>query len=673
MNKENPFTLTTDDPNFKFQGFYRGWVIDDEDPRDIGRIKVRVPGVYREEVNDEDIPWALPATGLYRGGGNNAKPEMATDLDQDGMRTGYNVTGTGGMFTVPSRGNHVWIFFDMGNHMNPHYFAMAPGEDDWLTQKQTVKDKIEKKIKQIKKTKDKFTPDSGPKGYDGVDWADGVHQNSRQDITSGGEITPYEKGKKTTTKNFDLGGTEIDGGKYKERALNTTNADEQGKGSDNMGGPSDAKYQREFGTFIGMDVKPLFDKEEQKINRSPKPEDNSPHGYDKKWKYDDAEENGRNVNRYITSFLTEGGTTIVVDNREGQENFYLIHKNYMENIDQEGSRKVYIGRNDPNDKEVRHGTDDERNRGVEGDIRSNDELLVDGDKKIHVLGNFVTYVKGNALYQVDKNMQIDVNDTCGFRIKRGDFDIVLNGNEDASRNEDSDREDAKTKQYGDLNIDVQDGHMEVHVKKNVNMHVEGQVNLRVDGDMRTHVLQSYHLHVEGDYDEFIEGNKYTTVQKNVEERYNFGGGSHRKTYIQGSEYKDVLGSKHLKVTGTKFTNIGGTENTTSAYLKVGNAADFTGIVRAPNFHTPVHGHNEHIHPQNSGNHYGGGTVTSPGIQGAQSPGGPSSPSSGQNSGGGTSPDSNPSPVHVTTGVPSNTSSTNKTIKAKRRHDKRKHK
>jgi hypothetical protein len=669
MNSTNPFKLTDQDSGFKFDGFYRGWVVDDEDPRDIGRIKIRVPGVYREEVSDEDIPWALPATGIYRSGGNNARPEMAADLSQDEIRTGFNVTGTGGMFSVPNRGNHVWVFFDMGNHMNPHYFAMAPGEDDWLTQKQTVKDKIEKKIKQIQVTKDKFVPDSGVKGYDGVDWADGVHQNSRQDVTSGGQKTPYKKGASDTSRNADSGSSEIKGGQYLDRILNIDNADDQGKESGNMGGPADETTFREFGTFIGMDVKPLFDKEERRIDRSQKP-----HKYDKDWKYDDAEENGRNVNRYITSFLTEGGTTIVVDNREGQENFYLIHKNYMENIDQDGSRKVYIGRNTPDDPEVRYGTDDERNRGVGDEERSTDELLVDGDKKIHVLGNFATYVKGNVLTQCDKNMQIDVNDTCGFRIKKGDFDIVLNGDDSSHRDNDhDDREPAKTKQYGDLNIDVQDGHMEVHVKKNVNMHVEGQVNLLVDGDMRTHVKQSYHLHVEGDYDEFIEGNKYTTVEKNVEERYNFGGGSHRKTYIKGNELKDVLGSKHLKVTGTKFTNIGGTENTTSAYLNVGNAADFMGIIRCPNLHTPVHGHNEHIHPQNSGNHFGGGTVTSPGIVGPQSPTPPSQPQSGKNDGGGTSPDSDPSPIHDTVGVPSNPVKTNYTIKAKRRHDKREEK
>jgi hypothetical protein len=665
----NPFKLTDKDPNFKFDGFYRGWVIDDEDPRDIGRIKIRVPGVYREEVSDEDIPWALPATGLYRSGGNNARPEMSTDLSPDEMRTAYNVTGTGGMFTVPNRGNHVWVFFDMGNHMNPHYFAMAPGEDDWLTQKQTVKDKILKKIKQIKTTKDKFTPDSGVKGYDGVDWADGVHQNSRQNVTSGGQKTPYKKGDDSAKRNADEGNSEIKGGEYGDRSLNIDNKDLQGKNSKNMGGPSDDTTVREFGTFIGMDIKPLFDNEEDRIDRS-----QAPHAYDKDWKYDDAKENGRNVNRYITSFLTEGGTTIVVDNREGQENFYLIHKNYIENIDQEGSRKVYIGRNTPNDPEVRYGTDDERNRGIGDGERCNDELLVDGDKKIHVLGNFVTYVKGNAFYQVDKNMQIDVNDSCGFRIKKGDFDIVLHGHDKSDRDNGHDvREPAKTKQYGDLNIDVQDGHMEVHVKKNVNMHVEGQVNLRVDGDMRTHVKQSYHLHVEGDYNEFVEGNKYTTVQKNVEERYNFGGGAHKKTYIDGDEYKEVLKSKHLKVSKTKFSNIGETENTTSAYLIVGNPADFTGIVRAPNFHTPQHGFNEHIHTQNSGNHFGGGVVTSPGKVGAQSPNSPSNASTALNSGGGEEPDTNPKPVNSTVGVPSNVVKTNFTIKAKRRHDKRKEK
>jgi hypothetical protein len=72
-----------------------------------------------------------------------------------------------------------------------------------------------------------------------------------------------------------------------------------------------------------LDVKPLFDKEENsgRIDRS-KDKDN-PHYLDPDDKMDDATETQRYINIFISSFTTIGGTTIVIDNREGQENFYL--------------------------------------------------------------------------------------------------------------------------------------------------------------------------------------------------------------------------------------------------------------------------------------------------------------------------------------------------------------
>jgi hypothetical protein len=655
MTTEEQIIKGTDkSPEYKYFGNYRALVVDDEDPRDIGRVKVRVMGVHREDVPDEDLPWALPALGLSRSGGENMKPSMSTDLTQKQLATAFNDTGTGGKYVVPARGNHVWIFFDMGNHHYPQYFAMVPGEKDWLTQKQYVKDKINNKIKQIATLKNKFSPVNGTVNQTGDDWADGAAVNARQTVTSDGELAPYGKGRTSISNNSSVGNpdqNDFKGGKYVPRGLNVTNKDSQGQDSLNM----DNLVSRQWSNFITMDVKPLFDKEEAKVDHT-----KDPHKYNPDFKLDDAGDNGRNINRYIESHTTQGGTTIVIDSREGQENYYFIHKNYMENIDQDGSRKVFIGRNDPREKLVADDpTNDDRNKGPSPEVRSNDELLIDGDKKTHVLGNSTTYIRGNKFVQVDKNIQIDCNDTCGFRIKKGDFDIIIDGEQDPSRDgHQSDREEGKKQEFGDLNISIKNGHMEIYVKQNANIHVEGQANLRVDGDMKTYVKNSYHLIVDGDYNEYIGGNKYITVQQNMEEKIGFGGGTHKKLSLAGNQYITMQGSDNLTASIVKVKG-----STHVKGMVVAEGGSFNGQVAGQNFTTPQANLNTHVHST-------GRSSTAPPTPGGNAPISPQVAEPGTNNGAGIAP-SDPTPVNDTTGVPSDFTSTNQVKKASRRHFARK--
>lgn len=495
--------------DYKFFGKYRALVVDDEDPRDIGRVKVRIPGFYGETVEHDALPWAIPATSIYRSGGENLDEDKSVGLSLEELKTAFNATGTGGMFTVPSRGNHIWVWFDGGNHMHPVYFAMAPGEDDWLRQKEFIKQQITDKIEAIKAFKQEFVPEDGVNGVVGTDWGNGAFISARQGLSSTG-LTHHGEGKGNAGQGENISGNAIE-----SVGLNITENND-----DNM----ESVNQRAQGSDFILDVKPLADFEE-----------GNKEGY-KFEELDVPEENGKNINRYVTSFTTVGGTSIIIDNRDGQENYYLIHKSYLENIDQNGSRKVFIG------------TEGEGNDAV----RCTDELAVAGDKKIHVLGDFSTYVKGNVLTQCDKNVQIDVNDTCGLRVKKGDFDIILNGDEDTSRDEGSGRDNGKRTQYGDLNIDIQNGHMDLHVKKNVNIHVEDQCNLLVDGDMKATVQKSFHLNVKGDYNELIEGNKYTTVKGNVEERYR----KYQKTYIDGDRFIEAKGDNDFTIGGQSQEKIG---------------------------------------------------------------------------------------------------------------------
>lgn len=205
--------------NFSFPGIYRGVVEDNADPLDVGRLRVRIREIHSIDGNDipvEQLPWAEPAIGLYWSGGKNIlnrdhkadeepdKPEArynpnppapnpkpprypkengiikkgasATDptvIDEYG-----NACGTGGFFTVPKRGNWVFLFFENGNHMKPIYFAMAPNKKDWDFQKDFRDSEISNKIKQLKEFKEEFEPRKEVKGKG---WASDARVNSLVD------------------------------------------------------------------------------------------------------------------------------------------------------------------------------------------------------------------------------------------------------------------------------------------------------------------------------------------------------------------------------------------------------------------------------------------------------------------------------------------------------------
>lgn len=81
--------------DMKFNGFYRGTVVDVADPLTSGRVKVNVFSVY-DEIPKSVIPWA----------------EYADPMMTQG-------------FFIPDVGDLVWVFFDNGDHMKPVYFAGA--------------------------------------------------------------------------------------------------------------------------------------------------------------------------------------------------------------------------------------------------------------------------------------------------------------------------------------------------------------------------------------------------------------------------------------------------------------------------------------------------------------------------------------------------------------------
>ena len=92
--------------NVDYSIFYRGTVVDNNDPLNLGRVRVRVPQIYgSEQQRDSDIytptyaiPWATSA--IMSGAGNNT-----------------------GSFLIPNIGDTVFITFENGDSRLPMYFG----------------------------------------------------------------------------------------------------------------------------------------------------------------------------------------------------------------------------------------------------------------------------------------------------------------------------------------------------------------------------------------------------------------------------------------------------------------------------------------------------------------------------------------------------------------------
>jgi hypothetical protein len=89
---------------WKQSGMFRGHVMDNDDPKKWGRVKVGIPTLF-QNIDTEYLPWAAPAMPMSVAGG-----------------AGHGF----GCFCVPEVGTAVWVFFEGEDYNQPVYFAAAP-------------------------------------------------------------------------------------------------------------------------------------------------------------------------------------------------------------------------------------------------------------------------------------------------------------------------------------------------------------------------------------------------------------------------------------------------------------------------------------------------------------------------------------------------------------------
>jgi hypothetical protein len=372
--------------NKKYYGNYRALVLSNEDPRDCGRVQVFVPGVYPDKMLDpkfdkSKIPWAICAPALAQSGGENGGRLMPTGdaagkkvdkKNPDDISKGYSSTGTGGNFVVPDKGNHVWVFFDQGNHMYPHYFAMAPGDRDWLQNKLTLKSRIRHTVNIIEKfIKDKFEVNN-------VVQEGGINKDkkSEKDIT----------GQKRTTFKSNWADKAKIGVKHEQTLSNIPYVE-------------DAEDERP----------PM-----SQNSRSKKPTAKSPHNYDPDGYNDEPMDTKRDINRYLTAQLSVDGPAIVIDNRPDNEKYYKMHKGYLESIDSDGNRRLFGGIDD---------------KGAAKEGFKNEEAYA-GSYHIYTLGDNVIHADGNQKAQVNGEFAGHFGKGYGVYIKKGNYNIIIDGSDD---------------------------------------------------------------------------------------------------------------------------------------------------------------------------------------------------------------------------------------------------
>lgn len=92
---------------------YRGKVLNNEDPKNLGRCKILVPSIHGVSISANLLPWARPISTLP-------------------------VNETSGSYCIPATNDIVWVFFEGGDSNSPVYLGGSYGTGDIEIKKDVV-------------------------------------------------------------------------------------------------------------------------------------------------------------------------------------------------------------------------------------------------------------------------------------------------------------------------------------------------------------------------------------------------------------------------------------------------------------------------------------------------------------------------------------------------------
>jgi len=141
---------------------------------------------------------------------------------------------------------------------------------------------------------------------------------------------------------------------------------------------------------------------------------------DLNFKYDDFNSNADPKD--LTSWTSPGGMTFLAindDNDGSNEKIFIMHKGYLEHVDQNGQRTILIGKTNTDSTDP---LSPEHASGEGNDVRN----FVANNSELYILGDQKVYVQGNSFFQCEKSVEINAKEEVGIFTREGNVNILAN-------------------------------------------------------------------------------------------------------------------------------------------------------------------------------------------------------------------------------------------------------
>jgi hypothetical protein len=456
-------------PKYTFNGIYRGLVEDNDDPLDAGRVKLRIFGVNdNPEITVEELPWAEPALNMFWSGGYNLRNEdKKLAPGSDAYHPGSNSKVAGTDLTENSVPQPGPDVFS-SEKMDPRWNACGTGGQFVVPKKGNI-------VFLFFEGGNPMCPIYFAMATNARDWRtqrDARDSEIQQKLAQLKEFENVFK-QKETAQNANVTAPQT-GENWADNAL----VDSKVKTPD-------------------INILPII---------------------------------SENPNKDVYCVTSPNGTTIIIDNSKANEKLYIIHKNTIDHIDNQGNKKLYVGRS--HNKASAFATETDSN------IPCNYEVGVEGNHEVYIAGKWKVYALDDIGIKSQANIQIESAKNVGISVKNGDIDLIVQkGNLNANIN-------------GNINANVEEN-ANINVKKNCNMKITGNVNATIGGEVNLKATQNINLSTTKDLNVSVNGNfklsatsvDFVTPSFKVSGEANIGG----NTKITGtlSATQDVIAGQVL--------------------------------------------------------------------------------------------------------------------------------